>query len=31
MLVENINMYAKEMARFKFFKSMVAPLKQVQS
>ena len=29
MLVENINLYAKELTKFKFFKSMIRPLKQV--
>ena len=29
MLVENINLYAKELRNFKFFKSMIKPLKQV--
>ena len=29
MLVENIYMYAKEMANFKFFKSIIKPLKDV--
>ena len=29
MLVENIHLYAKEMTKFQFFKSIVKPLKKV--
>lgn len=29
MLVENINTYAREMKNFKFFKSIIKPLKEV--
>lgn len=31
MLVENIHLYAKEIAKFNVFKSMVKPLKNVVS